>query len=265
VKNYKEYKTIAVDRRDRILYLTMNRPDVLNATDAVMHTELSKIFYDVADDEDADVVILTGAGKAFCAGGDTRWMQDMIDEPALWRRTVREAKKIVFGLLDLEKPVIAKLNGHAMGLGATIALYCDIIYASERAKIGDPHVAVGFTAGDGSSAIWPYLIGFARAKEYLMTGDPITAEKAAEMGLVNHCVPADQLDAAVDACADKLAGGAIRAIQWTKMAVNASLRPIVAANIEASLALEGLSNFSADHQEGVSAFNEKREPQFKGK
>ncbi|MGB3273538.1 MAG: enoyl-CoA hydratase-related protein [Xanthobacteraceae bacterium] len=261
---YDDYKTIAVTRAGRILTLTMNRADKLNATDALMHEELSRIFYDVGRDGEADVVILTGAGKAFCAGGDTNWMQDTIDDPSLWRKTVTEAKGIIFGLLDLEKPVIAKLNGAAVGLGATIALYCDVIFASDRAKIGDPHVSVGFVAGDGGSAIWPQLVGYARAKEFLMTGDIIGAQTAADMGLINHCVPHEELDQRVQAFAERLAGGAIRAIQWTKMAINGPLRQIVSTNLEMSLALEGLSNVSADHQEGVRAFNEKRAPRFTG-
>jgi len=261
---YDKYEHILAERAGRVLTLTLNRPDQLNATNAALHAELSTIFYDANLDNEAEVIVLTGAGRAFCAGGDTNWMQEMIDEPVAWRRTVTEAKKIVFGLLDLEKPIIAKLNGHAVGLGATIALYCDVIFASEKARIGDPHVAVGFVAGDGGAAIWPAHIGYARAKEFLMTGELLSAQRAAEIGLINHAVPADELDAAVDAFAKRLLGGARRAIQWTKMAVNVNLRQQVTTSLECSLALEGLSNFSADHQEGVNAFNEKREPKFTG-
>jgi len=263
--NFNNYETITAERSGRILTLTLNRPEKYNATNTQMHEELSTIFTDVGRDTESDVVILTGAGKAFCAGGDTVWMQGLIDDPAHWRKTVTEGKQIVFGLLDLEKPIIAKVNGAAAGLGATIALYCDVIFASDRAKIGDPHVSVGFVAGDGGSAIWPQLIGFARAKELLMTGDLISAKQAAEIGLINHCVPHDELDSSVQAFAEKLAAGPTRAIQWTKMAVNSTLRQIVSANLEMSLALEGLSNQSADHQEGVNAFNEKRPPKFTGR
>lgn len=261
--DYSSYRTILVSRAGRILTLTLNRPEKLNATDAALHTELSTIFNDVANDDEVDVVILTGAGKAFCAGGDTVWMEDMMKRPEQWYQTVREAKRIVYGILDCNKPIIAKLNGSAVGLGATIALFCDTIFASERAKIGDPHVMVGFVAGDGGSAIWPQLIGYARAKEFLMTGDLMEASRAAEIGLINHCVPHDELDARVDAFAARLASGAIQAIQATKVAVNATLRQVVAANLDLSLALEGLSNFSPEHKEGVRAFNEKRKPDFR--
>ena len=116
MRDYSDYTTITATRRDCLLTLTLNRPESVNATDAAMHEKLARLFYDVAEDDDTDVVILTGAGKAFCAGGDTRWMQSMIDEPEAWRKTVREGKRLIFGLLDLDKPVIAKLNGHAVGM-----------------------------------------------------------------------------------------------------------------------------------------------------
>jgi enoyl-CoA hydratase len=137
--------------------------------------------------------------------------------------------------------------------------------AADTARIGDPHVKVGLTAGDGGSGIWPYLIGFARAREFLYTGEMITAQRAADMGLINRCVPADELDKVVDDFADQLANGAIRAIQWTKEAINAPLKQIVSANLDYSLSLESKSNITEDHQEGINALREKRKPVFKGK
>ena len=262
--NY-NYETLKIEKAGKILTLTMNRPDKLNAINATMHTELSQVFEQINEDMDVEVVIFTGAGRAFAAGGDTMLMQQMIDDQSNWRHTQREAKKIVMGILDLEKPIIAKVNGHAVGLGATLALHCDVIFASDKAKIGDPHVRVGLVAGDGGSAIWPYLIGFARAKEYLFTGDLIPAAEAAQMGLINHCVPLDELDARVEAFAQRLVHGAIRAISWTKMAVNAPLRALASENLDTSLSLEGLSARTVDHQEAVRAFNEKREPKFVGR
>ena len=259
---FDDYKTILFRRRGRVLEVTLNRPDKLNATDAVLHTELARVFTDISTDPDSDIVVLTGAGRAFSAGGDVAWMQEAIDEPARFEQTIREAKQIVFGLIDCEKPVIAKLNGHATGLGATIALFCDVIFAAEHAKIGDPHVSIGFVAGDGGAVIWPQLIGYARAKEYLMTGDLMTAAQAAQIGLINHAVPADELDAKVDAFADRLAAGATRAIRWTKMSVNIGLRDLATSIMDASLAYEALSNITPDHAEAVRAFAEKRPPVF---
>lgn len=258
------YERLLITREGRKLTITMNRPDSLNSTDAVLHEELAHVFYDVAVDPGCDVIVFTGAGRAFSAGGDIPWMQDAIDRPEMFEQTAREAKRIVFSMLDLEKPLIAKVNGHATGLGATLALFCDVIFASEAAKIGDPHVSIGFVAGDGGAAIWPQLIGYARAKEYLMTGDLIPAPKAAEMGLINHAVPADELDARVDAFAERLLSGATKSIRWSKTATNIELKRIVHGIMDASVAYEALSNRSADHKEAVDAFRNKRKPAFTG-
>ncbi len=262
--HFDQYKTIQFHRRDRVLYVTLNRPDVLNAVNELMHEELAQVFHDCSKDPDSDLIVVTGAGRAFCAGGDIDWMQDAIDVPSRFEKTAREAKQIVYSLLDCEKPVIAKLNGHATGLGATIALFCDVIFASTKAKIGDPHVCVGFVAGDGGAVIWPQLIGYARAKEYLLTGDLMTAEKAASIGLINHALAPEELDAAVDAFADRLNKGAIKSIRWTKMATNIELKKIAHSAMDACLAYESLSNVSKDHQEAVNAFREKRAPVFTG-
>ncbi len=262
---YENYKRILFTRRGRVLTVTMNRPEVLNAIDAPLHEELSRVFYDVAVDAQADVIVLTGAGRAFSAGGDIRWMQEMIDDRAMWERTRVEAKKIVFGMLDCEKPIIARLNGAAMGLGATMALFCDVIFANEAAKIADPHVSVGLVAGDGGAIIWPQLIGHARAKEYLMTGDALTGAEAARIGLVNHAVPEAELDARVDAFADRLCAGAMQAIKFSKTAVNIGLRQLAHSIMDASIAYETYTNWTADHQEAVTAFREKRKPKFTGR
>lgn len=259
------YETLKIERKGRLLTLTMNRPDFLNAADKVMHEELSEVFYDIASDPDSDVVVFTGAGRAFSSGGDINWMQEMIDHPHTFEQTAREAKRIVFSMLDLEKPLIARVNGHATGLGATLALMCDVVFASSEAKIGDPHVAVGFVAGDGGAAIWPQLIGYARAKEFLMSGDLLTAPRAAEIGLINHAIPPAELDAAVEAYVGKLLAGATKAIRWSKVATNIELKRIVHGVMDASLAYEALSNITADHQEAVNAFRDKRKPGFSGR
>jgi enoyl-CoA hydratase len=261
---FANYKSLTFGRRGRILEITMNRPETLNAVDEAMHTELARVFVDVSNDPDCDVAVLTGAGRAFSSGGDINWMQKMIDQPASFERTAREGKQIVFSLLDCEKPVIAKLNGHATGLGATIALFCDVIFAADHAKIGDPHVSVGFVAGDGGAVIWPQLIGYARAKEYLMTGDLLSAADAARIGLINHAVPAGELDARVNQFADRLASGATKAIRWSKLSANIGLKQLAHSIMDASLAYEAMSNVTRDHQEAVNAFRERRVPSFTG-
>ena len=261
--DFAKYETIRADRRGRVLTLTLNRPDKLNAVDKAMHRELATVFIDAADDPNSDIVVVTGEGRAFSSGGDILWMQEMIDHG--FGQTAREARRIVMSLLDCEKPVIAKLNGHATGLGATLALFCDVIFAADHAKIGDPHVCVGLTAGDGGAIIWPRLIGYARAKEYLLTGDAILAPEAARIGLINHAVPAAELDARVDAFADRLAAGALVAIRTTKASLNIGLKRAAATIFDACLALEQQSNASADHGEAVAAFREGRKAKFTGR
>jgi enoyl-CoA hydratase len=258
--DFTRYRTIRHERRDRVLTLILNRPEALNAVDGEMHAELTQVFFDAANDPLSDVIVLTGEGKAFSSGGDIRWMQSIIDEG--FDLTAREAKRIIVSLLDCEKPIIARINGHATGFGATLALFCDIIIAAETAKIGDPHVQVGFTAGDGGAVIWPQLVGYARAKEYLMTGDLMTAVEAARIGLINHSVPSEELDNRVYGLATRLVEGSQVAIRTTKMSINIGLKQLVASIMDACLAYEALSNSSRDHQEAVSAFRERRKPVF---
>jgi enoyl-CoA hydratase len=259
------YKTIVFSRSGRILTIMLNRPDALNAVDAVLHEELARVFTDAAADAHSDVIILTGAGTAFSAGGDIQWMQRAVEDPhAFATVTADEARRIIFSILDCDKPIICRMNGDAIGLGATIALFCDVIIADDTARIADPHVKVGLVAGDGGAAIWPQLIGFARAKEYLLTGDMVRAPEAARMGLINRAVPAAELDDHVRLFATKLAKGATLAIRWTKRSVNLQLRDVVTRVFDASIAYEAMSQRTADHKEAVSAFNEKRRPNFKG-
>ncbi len=263
--DYSKYSQLLVEVDDRIATVTMNRPDKLNVANAALHTELSTIFVDLQRDRNVDVVVVTGAGRAFSAGGDIDWMQDAIDDLESFDQTRDEAKRIIFSLLDLEKPIIAKVNGHAVGLGATLALFCDVIFASEKARIGDPHVSVGFVAGDGGAIIWPQLIGYARAKEYLFTGDLIGAQQAADIGLINYAVPSESLDQRVAEFAGRLRNGATKAIRFTKIATNIALKQAVYAAMDTSIAYETITNASADHAEAVAAFREKRTPKFQGR
>jgi len=262
--DFSSYKAIAFRRDGFILHATFNRPDTLNAVDGEMEEDLSHLFTDAANDSQTRVVVLTGAGRAFSAGGDIEQMQRIIDRPDGFLDGMARAKALIFSILDCPKPIIAKINGAAMGLGATIALFCDLIFAANHAKIADPHVKVGFAAGDGGSVIWPQLIGYARAKEYLLLGDTILGEDAARLGLINRAVPADQLDGVVDEYAQRLASGASRAIQYTKLSVNIGLKQLASSILEASMAYEALTNVSKDHQEAVNAFREKRAPRFTG-
>ena len=252
-----KYQTILLARRGRLLAITLNRPEVLNAFGKIMHVEVIEALHFAASDPGSDVIMLTGAGRAFSAGGDLSRMEECIADPSEFEREAADAKRLVFALLDLEKPIIAKVNGPAVGLGATIALLCDVIFAADTARIGDPHVKVGLVAGDGGAVIWPHLIGFARAKEYLMTGALIPAPKAAEMGLINHAVPAAELDGRVDAFCDELVAGARLAIRWTKTTVNLELKRIAHALMDPGIAYEALTQRSEDHRKAVQAMREK--------
>jgi enoyl-CoA hydratase len=258
---YDDYKFIKVTRNGRVTTLTLANPP-MNTVNHQLHNELSRIFYDVQVDPEADVIVLTGAGEKFSVGGDIPMMQLRIDEPERFNQKNTEMKRIIFGLLDLEKPIICRVNGDCIGLGATIALLCDIIIAADCARLGDPHVKMGYVAGDGGAIIWPQLIGFARAKEFLLTGKLLTAARAEAIGLINASVPTAELDSAVDELTNELANGARLAIKWTKTCVNIPLRQIAHAQLDASLAYEALTNLSADHQEAVTAFQEKRPAVF---
>lgn len=259
------YPGLSLTRSGRILTVMLNRPEQLNAADEGMHSSIARVFSDCADDRETDVVILTGAGKAFSAGGDYNAMQLSIDDPQRFDRLAVEAKRIVFSMLDCPKPIIAKVNGHAIGFGATLALFSDIVFAASHAKIGDPHVLVGYVAGDGGAAIWPQLIGYAKAKEFLFTGRLLTAIEAEKIGLINYALPAEELDRAVREFAERLAAGAAKAIQWTKLSVNVGLKAIVHPVMEASMAYESLSVRTEDHREAVAALREKRPPVFRGR
>lgn len=261
--DYSRYHYLSAERKDKVLIVSFNRPESLNAINAALHTELSRIFADIAQDYETEVVVLTGKGRAFCAGGDIKWFQDMT--PPQLDALFAEARKIIIDMLEVEQPIIAAVNGAATGLGATLALFSDVIFAAENAKIGDPHVRVGVVAGDGGAVIWPWLVGAARAKEFLMTGDIISATEAERIGLINHVVSADKLMETAMTFATRLANGPTKAIRWTKVSVNKILRDTANLVLDTSLALEKQCFVTEDHKEAIRAFTEKREPKFQGR
>jgi enoyl-CoA hydratase len=263
--SFDDYRCLRFTRQGRVLTVALNRPEQRNAVNARLHSELSRVFADLQQDADSDVIVLTGEGSAFCAGGDIEWMQSHVDDPAAFERMSREAKDIVFSQLDLEKPLICKLNGHATGLGASLALLSDIVVASADAKIGDPHVSVGLVAGDGGAFIWPQVVGYAKARKYLFTGELMSAQEAERIGLITEVHARAELDAATDALAQRIAAGATLAIRYTKIITNLPLKALFHAHFDAGLAYECLSNRSADHAEAVRAFRDRRKPVFSGR
>lgn len=255
------YDTLTVERtgkEDDVVRIALDNGD-LNLVDGDMHTELPDAFRD-AYEMDGRVVVLTGEGEAFSGGGDVNWMQQWVEEPEYFEQVAREGEAVIENLVDIEKPVIARINGDAAGLGANVALCCDMTVMAEGSRIGDPHVKVGLAAGDGGAVIWPLLLGLNKAKEFLMTGRLVEAAEAADIGLVNYAVPEDELDAKVDELVDELATLPQPAVRYSKMAANAWLEQGVQDILRKSLAMEGMSARSADHEEAVSAFLEGREP-----
>jgi len=249
-----QFETLLLERAGRRLTVTMNRPGELNAFNGAMHREIVAALEYAGSDPNSDVIVITGAGRAFSAGGDIGRMQHFVDHPDDFVEEAEGAKRLVFALLDIEKPIVARINGPAVGLGATIALFCDVTIASGNARIGDPHVAIGLVAGDGGAVIWPQLVGFHRAKEFLLTGEILTAERAEKIGLVNHVVPEGELDAAVDAMCDRLLKGAQQAVRWTKATINIELRRIAEALMEPGMAYESQSVRTEEHRKRVEVF-----------
>ena len=242
--------------------ITSDHP--VNGVDGPMHDELARVFGDLQRDSDSDIIILTGKGRAFCAGGDFDWFDEQIADPSKFRAIAWDGKRIVSSLLEMEKPIICRLNGAAAGLGASIALLCDVIIADDKAVIGDPHVKVGLVAGDGGALIWPQLIGYAKAKELLMTGDILTAVEAKDMGLINYAVPTDELDDKVAELVSRLQGNPRWAVRWTKTVANIPLRALAAQVMDAAIGWESVTNFHEDRKEAVAAMREKRTPNLTG-
>ncbi len=256
------YETIQIEKDNGVAVLRLNRPERLNAVNGAMHSELMSVFLDVQADPEIRAAILTGAGRAFCAGGDFGGGSDMRSKSGL--TMMQEARRIVDNLLDCEKPIVSAVNGAAAGLGATIALLCDVVIVARNARIGDPHAKMGITAGDGGAVIWPLLVGVNRAKYMLMSGDLISADEAFAMGLVNKVVDEGESFSEGMIVARKLAAGAPYAVQTSKAAVNKFIKAVSNMVLPYSLAVEELSMRTADHREAVAAFQEKREAHFTG-
>ena len=239
---------------------TLNRPERLNAVNAVMHRELATLTRDIQADRDVRAAVITGAGRAFCAGGDFSPSGEVMGSTT--GGMLEEARRIVDHLLECQKPLISAVNGYAMGLGATVALLCDVVVAGRSAVFADTHVKMGIGAGDGGQLIWPLLIGVNKAKFFLMSGERINAEEAERIGLASFVVADEELLERAIAIAAKLAAGPSQAIAASKMAVNAWMRSISASVMPLSLQLEDACFGSPDQKEAVAAFNEKRDPTF---
>lgn len=260
-----EFTTIDFERDGDVLVVTVDHPDSgVNAVDDALHADLTALFPHLQAERTARAVLLTGRGPAFSAGGDFAWFPTLQDPEAL-RQLGLDAKAMIWDLLDVHVPIVAAVNGHAMGLGASIALLSDVVFVAESARIGDPHVQVGLVAGDGGTIAWPLALGPMLAKRFLLTGDAVTAEEAVRLGLAARAVPDDDLYDEALAFAQRLAAGAPLAVQGTKAAINAWIKATAGPSFDLAMANEMSTFRSADHVEAVRALSEKQTPRFEGK
>jgi enoyl-CoA hydratase len=258
----KKYQRMLFDRpHPRVLRVTLNRPERLNATDDILHRELAEVWRDIDGDSSINAVILTGSGKAFSAGGDfeviEKIMQDFNARAKLWK----EARDIVYNVINCSKPIISAIRGPAVGAGLVAGILADVSIVTKKARIIDGHTRLGVAAGDHSVIVWPLLCGMAKAKYYLLLCDAVTGEEAERIGLVSLAVEDDELDAKAVEVASRLAEGAQSAIRWTKYALNNWFR-MAGPAFDASLALEFMGFSGPEVKEGLASHKEKRAPKF---
>ena len=259
---FKKYPALTFERRDfGVLLMTIDRPESMNAIDAQLHNHLSRVWLDIDDDEETSVVVVTGAGKAFSAGGDLNWIEDMVQNYGEMKVAFREAGDIVYRMTRCSKIIISAINGVAVGAGLAVALMADISLMAEEARITDGHIRLGVAAGDHANIIWPMLCGLAKAKYYLLTADFLDGKTADRIGLVSKSFPRDQLMDEAMKVATKIARGPKDATQLTKRALNLWVTQAAPA-FDASLAFEMLNFMGPDAAEGVAALKEKRDPEF---
>ncbi|MCG5431087.1 enoyl-CoA hydratase/isomerase family protein [Mycobacterium sp. MYCO198283] len=255
--SYELPDALTVDADGPVRIVTLNRPADLNAVDADLHWALANVWRQLAADTEARAVVVTGAGRAFCAGGDLGWITSFLDDPVARDESIREGAQIVEEMLRFPLPVIAAVNGPAVGLGCSVAILSDIALLSERAYLADPHVAVGLVAGDGGAAIWPLLTPIMRAREYLFTGDRIPAATAVDLGLASRTVAPEQLLGEATRLAHRLAAMPADALRGTKRIVNMYTSQVLAGPLQAGFAAEQVTMQSADHRAKLAAIQER--------
>ncbi|MCO5995422.1 enoyl-CoA hydratase/isomerase family protein [Actinoallomurus rhizosphaericola] len=260
--NYESYERLRIDwAREGVLRVTISAPERLNAVDATGHRELAQIWRDADADDEVRAVLVRGEGTAFSAGGDLAMIEDMMADYEVRSRVLREARDIVYNVINCGKPVVSAVQGPAVGAGLAVALLADISVAGRTARIIDGHTRLGVAAGDHAAVVWPLLCGMAKAKYHLLLCEPLSGEEAERIGLVSVCVDDDAVHDKALEIAGRLADGAAQAIAFTKYALNNWLRTAGPA-FDASLALEFYGFAGPDLREGVQALREKRTPRF---
>jgi enoyl-CoA hydratase len=256
------YQHLKFDRHPNgVLLITLNRPEVLNAAHEGMHSELARVWADVGQDDDTRVAVVTGAGRAFSAGGDLAMVERQIGNYGLVTSMLKEMSDLVYNMANCEKPIVSAINGVAVGAGLVVALLADISICANDARLGDGHVRLGVAAGDHAAIIWPLLCGLAKAKYYLLTGEMVTGKEAERIGLVSRALPREEVLPEAMNVATRLATGPQLAIRLTKRALNGWIRnagPI----FDQSAAYEMLTFLGDDIKEGLASLREKRAAHF---
>jgi enoyl-CoA hydratase/carnithine racemase len=249
---------ITVKEDGPVRIVTLSRPEQLNATNDELHRALAQVFPQLTADSQARVAVLTGEGRAFSAGGDFDLLDRMAKDRQLRRDTIAEGREIVLSMARCRVPVIAAVNGPAVGLGCSLVALSDVVYMAESAYLSDPHVMVGLVAADGGPITWPLHTSLLLAKEYAFTGDRITAERAAQIGLANHVVPDEEVLSQALAAAHKIAALPQQAVEGTKRVLNLHLERAILATIDFAMAVETESFDEPEFQANVARFLEKQ-------
>ena len=256
-KDYDLPDVIQVEDDGPVRIVRLNRPEQLNATDRDLHKALAELWPQLDADLDARAAVITGNGKAFSAGGDFDYISDLADDRELRDETLVHGRAIVTGMVACRIPLIAAVNGPAVGLGCSLVALSDIVYMADTAHLADPHVLVGLVAADGGPVTWPLLTSLQAAKEYALTGDRIPAQRAYELGLANHVLPADEVLAAAVACAQKIAALPARAAQDTKRILNIHLERAVLSALDFAFAAEDRSFVSPELRANIDRLRKK--------
>jgi enoyl-CoA hydratase/carnithine racemase len=252
--NYDLPPVIEVEADGAVRIVRLNRPEQLNATNHELHHGLARLFPQLDADDDVRAVVITGNGRAFSAGGDFSYIDELANDPALRKESLTHGKQIVTGMVACRVPIVAAVNGPAVGLGCSIVALSDIVFMAESAHLADPHVAVGLVAADGGPVTWPLLTSLQLAKEYALTGDRIPAERAAQIGLVNHVCPDDEVVDQALACAQRIAKLPRRAVEDTKRILNTHLERAVLATLDFALTAEDRSFTSTELRQNLDRF-----------
>ena len=246
---------LSIESDGPVRVVTLNRPEKHNAFDSALHRSMVEVWRALAHDADARAVVLTGAGRFFSAGGDLEFVARCATDPEARRHLIREARALAHAIAGFHLPVVAAVNGPAIGVGCNVAVLCDIVYVAESAYLSDPHVAgVGVVAGDGGPAVWPLMMSLLKAREYLFTGDRIPAQTAVELGLATRSFPDSELLDASIAMAHRLAQLPAHALQDTKAALNLHVRQALHSVMDYALAAESETFVGEDFRSSVEAF-----------